>query len=76
MWVIRIQPSIQKGHPCSRRDQAQHLQLGERWDCPTLLCTGEASPKVLGAIPGTITKDVKVLEEEQRGGETSGRGRH
>ena len=32
--------------------QAQHCQLGEGRDCPTLLCAGVASPQALSAVLG------------------------
>ncbi|KAJ7412350.1 rna-directed dna polymerase from mobile element jockey-like [Pitangus sulphuratus] len=37
-------PGSQEGQPCPGRHQAKHHQPGEGRDCPTLLCTGEASP--------------------------------
>lgn len=47
-------PGSQEGQPCSGGHQAQHGQLGKGGDCPALLCTGTASPQVLGTVLGTI----------------------
>lgn len=35
--------------------QGQHHQIGQGRDCPSLLCSEAASPRVLGAILGTTT---------------------
>uniref|UniRef100_A0A8D2NDD5 Peptidase S1 domain-containing protein n=1 Tax=Zonotrichia albicollis TaxID=44394 RepID=A0A8D2NDD5_ZONAL len=41
-------PGSQEGHSCAEVHQAQHHQPGEGGDCPALLCTGAASPRVMG----------------------------
>lgn len=53
----------QGGHPCSGGHQAQHNQLSQGGDCPSLLCAGAASPRVLGAVwASQYKKDIKLLE--------------
>ena len=46
--------------------QAQHHQPGKGGDCPALLCTGAASPPVLGQFWLPQYKDIKLLESVQR----------
>ena len=46
-------PGSQEGQACPGMHQAQHRQPGKGGDCPALLCTGAASPQVLGAVLGT-----------------------
>uniref|UniRef100_A0A8C5JTK1 Peptidase S1 domain-containing protein n=1 Tax=Junco hyemalis TaxID=40217 RepID=A0A8C5JTK1_JUNHY len=43
-------PGSQEGHPCAEVHQAQHHQPGEGGHCPGLLCTGAASPRVMGVV--------------------------
>ncbi|RMC16111.1 hypothetical protein DUI87_08320 [Hirundo rustica rustica] len=53
----------QEGQPCSGEHQAQHGHVGKGGDCLTLLCSGVASPPVLGlvwALP--YKKVIKLLE--------------
>ena len=35
-------------------------------DCPSILSTGEAAPRVLCSVLGPCKKDIEVLEQVQR----------
>lgn len=64
-WQIKYESTVPVSQKGPEVHQAQHHQLVEGGDCPTLLCTAAGYSVQFGNPP--YKKDIKLLECVQRG---------